>query len=201
MRSTSVGSLLLLAGGAIAQSESVVTEIPASLTQTTEQVFTIQTSVPTGSATDPIMSLPVESLPVPSSVPPVSMPVPIETSVPPVSMPVPIETSVPPVSMPVPISDDVTMTLPVESLPPVGSDASVSGSMSIPQGETPESTGVLPTSSGSGSASASASRSAPAEQTTAAAPPSLKGDSTSFIFALGVSGVSVLFGAAWTLLY
>jgi hypothetical protein len=49
MRSTTVGSaLLLLAGNAIAQSESVVTEIPSSLIQTTEQVFTIQTSVPTG---------------------------------------------------------------------------------------------------------------------------------------------------------
>jgi hypothetical protein len=101
--------------------------------------------------------------------------------VPTVHMPIPITSSVPPVSMPVPISD-------------------VSGSMSIPQGETPESTGAPSTTSGSGSASVSASRSAPAEQTTAAAPPSLKGDSTSFLFALGISGVSVLLGAAWTLL-
>ncbi|KAF3034795.1 hypothetical protein E8E12_004201 [Didymella heteroderae] len=199
MRSTTVGStLLLLAGSAIAQSESVVTEIPSSLIQTTEQIFTIQTSIPTGlssvcyevcvqspcyacSATDPAMSLPVESLPAASSIPPVSMPVPVETSIPTVHMPIPITTSVPPVSMPVPISD-------------------VSGSMSIPQGETPESTGVPSTTSGSGNASASASRSAPAEQTTAAAPPSLKGDSTPFMFALGISGISVLFGAAWTLL-
>lgn len=49
MRSTTVGStLLLLASGAIAQSESVVTEIPSSLIQSTEEVFTIQTSIPTG---------------------------------------------------------------------------------------------------------------------------------------------------------
>jgi hypothetical protein len=49
MRSTTVGStLLLLAGVAIGQSESVVTEIPSSLIQTTEEVFTIQTSIPTG---------------------------------------------------------------------------------------------------------------------------------------------------------
>ena len=49
MRSTAIGStLLLLAGAAVAQSESVVTEVPSSLIQTTEQVFTIQTSVPTG---------------------------------------------------------------------------------------------------------------------------------------------------------
>lgn len=52
MRSTTVGStLLLLVGAATAQqSESVVTEIPSSLIQTTEQVFTIQTSVPTGAS-------------------------------------------------------------------------------------------------------------------------------------------------------
>ncbi|KAJ4402503.1 hypothetical protein N0V91_007217 [Didymella pomorum] len=182
MRSTTVGStLLLLAGVAIGQSESVVTEIPSSLIQTTEEVFTIQTSIPTGSATDPAMSLPVESLPGASSIPPVSMPVPIETSLPTVHMPIPITSSIPPVSMPVPISD-------------------VSGSMSIPQGETPESTGAPSTTAGSGSASASASRSAPAEQTTAAAPPSLKGDSTPFLFALGISGVSILLGAVWTLL-
>lgn len=50
MRSTTVGSTLLLLAGAAAaqQTESVVTEIPSSLVQTTEQVFTIQTSVPTG---------------------------------------------------------------------------------------------------------------------------------------------------------
>ncbi|KAJ8115802.1 hypothetical protein OPT61_g2619 [Boeremia exigua] len=209
MRSTTVSSalLLLVSAAAAQQSESVVTEIPSSLVQTTEQVFTIQTSVPAGttsvcyevciqepcyacSATpseDPAMSLPVVSLPEPSS-----------------------------------ISDgDVTMTLPVESLPSVGSEptspASLTGTiytnplrpsisqttdpiMSIPQGETPESTGAPATSPSSGSASASASRSAPAEQTTAAAPPSLKGDSTPFLFALGVSGVSIMFGAVWTLL-
>ncbi|KAF2633420.1 hypothetical protein BU25DRAFT_444174 [Macroventuria anomochaeta] len=209
MRSTTVSSTLLLLAGAVVaqQSESVVTEIPSSLIQTTEQIFTIQTSVPTGTTSicyevciqepcyacsaspsdDPAMSLPVETLPVPSS-----------------------------------ISDgDISMTLPIESLPPAGSNPtptpSVTGSilthtllppipqttdplMSIPQGETPESTGTLASSSASGSASASASRSAPAEQSTAAAPPSLKGDNTSFMLALGISGVSVLFGAAWTLL-
>ena len=140
-----------------------------------------------GSATpsnDPSMSLPVESLPTSSS-----------------------------------ISDgDATMTLPVESLPTVGSEPTLSITsilthpllppvsqttdpiMSIPQGETPESTGVPTTSSAVGSVTASPSRSAPAEQTTAAAPPSLKGDSTSFLLALGVSSVSVLFGTAWNLL-
>ena len=130
------------------------------------------------------MSLPVESLPAPSS-----------------------------------ISDgDATMTLPVESLPTVGSEPTLSVTgilthpllppisqttdplMSIPQGETPESTGIIATSSASTNVTASPSRSAPAEQTTAAAPPSLKGDSTPFLLALGISGASVLFGAAWTLL-
>lgn len=130
------------------------------------------------------MSLPVESLPTPSSV----------------------------------SSGDVTMSLPVESLPPIGSEPtpSVTGIlthpllppisqttdplMSIPQGETPESTGVPVSPSTSGSGLASASGSGPAEQTTAAAPPSLKGDNTPFMLALGISGVSILFGAAWTLL-
>ncbi|UPX18386.1 uncharacterized protein EKO05_0008688 [Ascochyta rabiei] len=206
MRSTTVGSTLLLLAGAVAaqQSESIVTDIPSSLIQTTEQVFTIQTSVPTGTTSacyavcikepcyacsttpsgDPTVSLPVESLPIPSS-----------------------------------ISDgDVTLTLPVESLPPVGSEPtpSITGIltnphlptisqttdplMSIPQGETPESTGAPATSSASGNATASASRSAPAEQSTAAAPPSLKGENTPFMLALGISGVSIFFGAAWTLL-
>ena len=50
MRSTTVGSTLFLLAGAVLaqQSESVVTEIPSSLIQPTEQIFTIQTSVPTG---------------------------------------------------------------------------------------------------------------------------------------------------------
>ncbi|KAF3000865.1 hypothetical protein E8E13_007496 [Curvularia kusanoi] len=181
MRSTTLGStLFLLAGVAIAQqSDSIVTEIPSSLIQTTEGVFTIQTSVPVGSVT------------------PVPLPSPSFVS-----------------------DGDVTLTLPVESLPPVesnpGSTPSHSGIlthpllppisqttdplMSIPQGETPESTGPVATSSHSGSTSASASRSAPAQQTTAAAPPSLHGDGTPFMFALGLSGVSMLFGAVWALL-
>ncbi|KAH6642666.1 hypothetical protein C7974DRAFT_385919 [Boeremia exigua] len=203
MRSTTICStLLLLAGAAAAQSESVVSEIPSTLIQTTEQVFTIQTSVPTGASSvcyevciqepcnacsaaptnDPGMSLPAVSLPVPSNV----------------------------------SFEDVTMTLPVESLPSVGSEpaptASVTGTilppisqmtdppMSIPQGETPEPTSAPTTSSGSGNATASVSRTAPAEQSTAAAPPSVKRDSTPFLLALGVSGASIFFGAAWTLL-
>ena len=50
MRSTTVAStLFLLASAAVAQqSGSVVTEIPSSLVQTTEQVYTIQTSDPVG---------------------------------------------------------------------------------------------------------------------------------------------------------
>lgn len=225
MHSSTIGStLLLLAAGAAAQ--------------TSEQVLTIQTSVPTGTSsvcyevciqepcyacahsciserplkaasltsigtTPPSNAVPLPS-PIDVSVPPVSLPSPSDVSVPPVSLPSPSDVSVPPVSLPVPSDvtfEDVTMTLPVESLPSVGSEpaptASITGSMSIPQGETPESTGASATSSRSGSASAS--RSAPAEQTTAAAPPSLKGDSTSFMLALGVSGLSVLFGAAWAL--
>lgn len=72
--------------------------------------------------------------------------------------------------------------------------------MSIPQGETPITTGTSASSSATGNASASATRSAPAEQTTAAAPPSFKVDKTPFALALGISGLSVLLGAAWTLL-
>ena len=48
MRSTTVASTLFLLASAVAaqQSDSVVTEIPSSLVQTTEQVYTIQTSDP-----------------------------------------------------------------------------------------------------------------------------------------------------------
>ncbi|KAF9701314.1 hypothetical protein EKO04_000291 [Ascochyta lentis] len=206
MRSTTIGSTLLLLAGAVAaqQSESIVTEIPSSLIQTTEQVFTIQTSVPTG-ASSVCYAVCVKEPCYACSTTPSDGPT---MSVPPVSLPVPISVS----------DGDVTMTLPVESLPPVGSEPTPSVTsvvtpplpstisqttdplMSIPQGETPESTGVISTSSASGNATASASRSAPAEQTTAAAPPSLKGDTTSFMLALGISGVSIFFGAAWTLL-
>ena len=154
------------------------------------------------------MSLPVESLPVPSSISDGGA-----------TLTLPVE-SLPPVESLSSISDgDVTLTFPVESLPPIESQptltAPITGSitpqhlpspisettdppMSIPQGETPVSTGA--TSSSSGSASASASRSGPPEQTTAAAPPSLKGDNTTFMLALGVSGVSIFVGAVWTLL-
>ena len=50
MRSTTVASTLFLLASAVAaqQSDSVVTEIPSSLVQTTEQVYTIQTSDPAG---------------------------------------------------------------------------------------------------------------------------------------------------------
>ncbi|KAJ4985941.1 hypothetical protein SVAN01_08523 [Stagonosporopsis vannaccii] len=192
MRSTAVGSTLLLLAGATAA-------------QTTEDVFTIQTSIPAGSSPSDAVPLPVPSDVSFSSVPPVSLPSPIDVSL----------SSVPPVSLPSPSDvsfEDVTMTLPVESLPSVGSEPAPTATitnpnsqttdpaMSIPQGETPESTGAIETSSGSSNASSSASGSAPAEQTTAAAPPSLKGDSTQFMLALGLSGVSILFGAAWTLL-
>jgi hypothetical protein len=48
MRSTTIASTLFLLASAAAaqQSDSVVTEIPSSLVQTTEQVYTIQTSDP-----------------------------------------------------------------------------------------------------------------------------------------------------------
>jgi hypothetical protein len=50
MRSTTLGSTLFLLASAVAaqQSDSVVTEIPSSLVQTTEQAYTIQTSDPVG---------------------------------------------------------------------------------------------------------------------------------------------------------
>ncbi|OSS47817.1 hypothetical protein B5807_06330 [Epicoccum nigrum] len=196
MRSTTLGSTLFLLASAVAaqQSDSVVTEIPSSLVQTTEQAYTIQTSDPVGTGSV-CYEVCVQEPCYACSATPVPLPTPITVS-----------------------DGDVTMTFPVESLPPVGSDPVTTPShsgilthpllppisqttdplMSIPQGETPQATG--PTASSSGSGSASASRSAPAEQSTAAAPSSLKGEGTPFVFALGLSGASILFGAAWTLL-
>ncbi|KAF2826440.1 hypothetical protein CC86DRAFT_370435 [Ophiobolus disseminans] len=104
----------------------------------------------------------------------------------------------------------------MEPCPPCGVTSSVSGSMGIPQGETPipssllssapapassnisASSGSTPsrTLTGSGNATVpSATRSAPAQQSTAAASPSLQGAHAPLKLALGVSGLA-LFGAA-----
>jgi hypothetical protein len=74
------------------------------------------------------------------------------------------------------------------------------GMMSIPAGETPESTGDMTTTAHSSSSTSSSTTSPPPEASTAAASLPFKHDGTQYLLALGVSGVSALFGAAYALL-
>ncbi|KAF2016385.1 hypothetical protein BU24DRAFT_450914 [Aaosphaeria arxii CBS 175.79] len=163
-------TLLLLASAVSAQ-------------ETTEQIFSIQTDTtnfqasptvgPPGSTTEGIMSI------------------------------LPIFTSP---------TESVTgiMSIP-QGETPISTDT-VSGIMSIPQGETPISTGLsssgasastsggtTPTPSGSASGSPSGS-STPSESPGAAPHGRFGGDGKSGLFAVALSGLSITFGFAWTLL-
>lgn len=107
--------------------------------------------------------------------------------------------TLPVVSIPPPVEGTSSYMIPRPS--PRPSVVTSEGMMSIPAGETPESTGDMATTTAqSTSGSSSATSSAPAQASTAAASLPLKHDGTQYLVALGVSGVSVLLGAAFALL-
>jgi hypothetical protein len=109
--------------------------------------------------------------------------------------------SVPAVSLPSPIDETTSYNIPRPSPRPsaITTTATDEGMMSIPAGETPESTGDMTNTAQSSSSTPSSTKSAAPEASTAAASFLLKHDGTQYRFALGVSAVSVLFGAAYTL--
>ncbi|KAH7392998.1 hypothetical protein BKA66DRAFT_606922 [Pyrenochaeta sp. MPI-SDFR-AT-0127] len=186
MLSSILGPALLLLASAVGAQEtpSVVTFISISPVPTTEEVFTIQTSVP-GTLTTPCYEVCVQE--------------------PCTACPSDPLMSIPPGETPLPSSETVVSII-TDPIRP-----SDSGVMGIPSGETPISTGSMdipataqPSLSVSVSQSQSQSRSltptsrpslsssAPPQQSTNAASPATMGDGVPFVVALAGAALALL---------
>ncbi|KAI4958595.1 hypothetical protein J4E86_004199 [Alternaria arbusti] len=171
----SIPTLLLLASVAVAQDDTptVATSPFVSPTPESEALYTIQTQTATDDVDPWSCYMECVQPPCPActgsmmSVPPVSMPSVTDVSViPPVSMPTVTDVSIPPQSGISVVTTPVPMpTVTDVSIPPQDS----TGAMSIPEGETPISSGAVDTPSSSLGSAASATSSGLPEQTENAA--------------------------------
>lgn len=196
MLSSMLGPAMLLLASAVRAQEtpSVVTFISISPVPTTEEVFTIQTSVP-GTLTTPCYEVCVQE-PCTACAPPP-----------------PASTGLSTGTLTQPGPSDPLMSIPAGETPlPSESVASIitdpirpsdSGVMGIPSGETPISTGSLdipaslsptsrPSLSVNSTARPSLSSSAPPQQSTNAASPGMMGDAVPFVVALAGAAVALL---------